>query len=137
MRHKETSGVGLVEAGRWSCGWMAGDQEKQPAGRTEAESYGPGPTSADRRVQTRIDYKNTEQVDLVNHQNSSETPEKMQRSQDKTHFLFKSSLKTHYSSLAAQILFLFFFIDFGFCASVFICPGVVCRALANRLLLQN
>lgn len=65
MRHKETGGVGLVEASRWSCGWMAGDQEKQPAGRTEAESYGPGPTSADRSVQTRTDYKNTEQVELV------------------------------------------------------------------------
>lgn len=110
MRHKETGGVGLVEASRWSCGWMAGHQEKQPAGRTEAESYGPGPTSADRSVQTRTDYKNSEQVELVNHQNSSETPEKMQRSQDSTHFLFLSSLKTHYSSLAAQILFPFFFL---------------------------
>lgn len=110
MRHKETGGVGLVEAGRWSCGWMAGDQEKQPAGRTEAESDGPGPTSADRRVQTRTDYKNTEQVELVNHQNSSETPEKMQRSQDRTHFLFKSSLKTFLFGCSNSFSFFFLLI---------------------------
>lgn len=39
--------------------------------------------------------------ELVNHQNSSETPEKIQRAQDRNHFLFKSLLKTHFSILAA------------------------------------
>lgn len=104
-------------------------QEKQPAGTAQAESEGTGPTSDDDQNRQ----KTAEQVELVNRENSGETLEKIRRAQDRNHFLFKSSLRTHYSILAALILF----IDFVFCASVFICPGVVCRALANRLLLQN
>lgn len=78
-------------------GWTLDFQEKQPAGTALAESEGPGPTSDDDQNRQ----KTAEQVELVNHKNSSETPEKIRRAQNRNHFLFKSSLKTQYSIVAA------------------------------------
>lgn len=74
-------------------------QEKQPAGTAQAESEGPGPTSDDDQNRQ----KTAEQVELVNHQNSSESPEKIHRAGNciRNHFLFKYLLKTQFSILPA------------------------------------
>lgn len=65
-------------------------EEKQPAGAAQAEPEGPGPASDDDQKRQ----KTAEQVELVNHQKSSEAPEKIQRagSRIRNHFPFKFSL---------------------------------------------